>query len=1007
MTRGPLTPLGKQLCSVLVKIRPASSTLAAFYERRAPIRAAILSNISLNPARSSCAYHASSRAQSLAATGAASPSDEETSHEPPQSPVRTVRPLPSRRRLNRRTRLDRITEVLRRAGRFDVAPIQWKGKLDLSHVNVANRHGRRDHKINAMRHSRDRIPDLMQTKEISLSHVLAKYIQHRESVADTGQAEWMTPFNLHQDEVALLETRGYGVDNIKVWADVISEPDPLEAVTALSSQVTTHGPHSVPLFVLLYILRRPYLGSQALRLLIQPTRMILAYRSSQAGDGHIPTNAAFMTFSRLIRHAREVWPRALESLPEILLEQLPFRTSGGSRRVIHRLAKLTHMLNKAMWLLAVPTAIEPFKDNDFQEAGIVRVLRHMAEHNPPLQMNREGYRAVILVQLAQKKTPKEREWAELKALSWPPWKEERTAMDSDITRERHGTSKAGETLLKMREAGYGFHNWEKVASIYSGWDTDGTPTIQTLAVLGTGEARFRTSSAAWVARITTTRTAQEAWACYLAYDDKKLPPNQDVYLAVLQKLHQEEERQLHAKLSTARSKDGRRRLFAGDTKEVEPPPPSTHLHTYTRTAPPGFDGFYRHLCERGIVLDGHCLAFMIANARSLKLGIEYIEKSSTRHPSLLNLFNLDSNMDLTLIPMPIFAAFTELLARYSNVPLSSALHRAFIRVSWTSTTLLGGEHLNLQHGLVHAIELLKQRRPLFRPAWNSVLRGLCSGNSLENIRTTMLRDTNEVSKPLPGEHITWLGTITACRLVSRVLGMMKENHLDLDIHGLLALCRAFENAAVGSWMIMRARERYSQNDSGTGIHEAIQVVQSPNYPRRLKREFWRLVGHDRAEGSDPKSRNVSCHELSFLEIPSPALLHAYVRSLGWMADYNALLETVRWMVANKGKLAERRDMDRNGDEMMRLAIVALRVFLERSWLSTDEIRGPGLFGAGTKKHVMDTPLEKQLRRLQSPASKDVAEMIQTLVENVDDWGGWPEDNEVEEYCQNDIFAQFR
>jgi hypothetical protein len=40
----------------------------------------------------------------------------------------------------------------------------------------------------------------------------------------------------------------------------------------------------------------------------------------------------------------------------------------------------------------------------------------------------------------------------------------------------------------------------------------------------------------WASRIRSTRTVEEAWACFLANEDEKLPPSQDVYYAMFEKL---------------------------------------------------------------------------------------------------------------------------------------------------------------------------------------------------------------------------------------------------------------------------------------------------------------------------------------------------------------------------------------------------------------------------------------------------------------------------------------
>ncbi|KAL0260586.1 hypothetical protein SLS55_004276 [Diplodia seriata] len=76
-----------------------------------------------------------------------------------------------------------------------------------------------------------------------------------------------------------------------------------------------------------------------------------------------------------------------------------------------------------------------------QQRAQFTVLRGMSEYQPPLTITQQGYRGIARVQIAQLKTQDERKWAELKSTSWPPWKVDRTAMDSDIGPE-HGISRA-------------------------------------------------------------------------------------------------------------------------------------------------------------------------------------------------------------------------------------------------------------------------------------------------------------------------------------------------------------------------------------------------------------------------------------------------------------------------------------------------------------------------------------------------------------------------------------
>jgi hypothetical protein len=188
----------------------------------------------------------------------------------------------------------------------------------------------------------------------------------------------------------------------------------------------------------------------------------------------------------------------------------------------------------------------------------------------------------------------------------------------------------------------------------------------------------------------------------------------------------------------------------------------------------------------------------------------------------------------------------------------------------------------------------------------------------------------------------------------------------------------------------------------------------------MKQLFLDFVGED-----DPMSavQQEQAFELpTLLEIPNPAILHAYIRVLGWMGDYQGLLDTVQLMLKHQAELQRRRGMDRNGDVIMRRAIVAVRVFFERSWLAGNQrIDLPGEINKKAKLDVSEKfekgflALDREeitrasgqhLRRLERPAKYALIMEIKELVESVEEWGGWPTDEEVEEYCRNPRFQQF-
>ncbi|KAK5125207.1 hypothetical protein LTR85_000883 [Meristemomyces frigidus] len=949
-------------------------------------------------------------------------------------------------RLKRKERKDYLTAALKTAHSRGLTPTARPWKYDLSHANAKSRHfkgaSRTKVKRDTARHAQT--TRLAYMKELRLERITASLIQYRNEVAGTGQTAWAAPFRLADWETGYLEARGFAMGDIEAWAEMITTQDSLIAATAFANRNAASAEQPVPLFVLLYLLRRPYLSAQALRILIQQTIGLFAHRAAGRDTIRMPENTVFIMFTRLLRHSREVWPQAMVAIADILLRYLPTVYRGGAASASKQVESLSHMLNKAMHLLAIQTAIEPFGDVAYQEAAIVRVLRFMSEHQPSLQLNREGYRAVIQVQLTQKKAPSEQQWAELKALSWPPWKQERTAMDASITAGEHGVTRAGDTLRRMREAGYHPTEWERAAELYAGWDIDRTPTIQTRALMGTGSARFNSGAATWVARITTTRTAQEAWAAYLAFEDAKLPTSQDVYLAIFQKLREEEKRRrvgMDAGVGTRTS--FYRRVLPGDRREVESLPPSTHLYTYTRTPVPTVESFYRQLQDRHVDLNGHCLSFLVANAATLQLGFRHLRSSRALQSDVHTLLSLDPAAAHESVPMIVFTAFMELLCRFTNVSLSKVFgKRSYVQPRILQTTLLDKQPLNPQHPLVFALELLKLRRTTSRPPWNSMLRALTRTATLASMRFLLgqQRELATGDKSMQGSHKEARGALLAYRLVRRVLSMLQEMHVNLDTAGFYHLCLASENATVACWRALREDVRQVESGQTAGLEDRLAVkeanalLRSTSHVTRLKGLFRVLVGGQVAEDNAHQVVPVSATRFGsqeqqatgdvvtlprLLAVPGPALLHAYIRALGWLSDHEGLLALVEWMVEHNTELAEQRSRHWNGEAMMRKAVVALRVFLERGWLAEqdsqprrpladadgDDADGTGSAAGVPAEQVLVT-LDlrvKNLRRLERAASAAILAEVEQLVNSVEDWHGWPADGEVERYCRDERF----
>ncbi|KAK3113277.1 hypothetical protein LTR53_009591 [Teratosphaeriaceae sp. CCFEE 6253] len=929
-----------------------------------------------------------------------------------------------------------LTEALQASALLHAVPRRPQRKHDLSYINTAKREGWKKHEIAANRHHADTLEGQDRATDQTLERLLASFIRHKGHGPEVGRAESDALSRLDHSEASFLAQKGHGTTDLERWAHIMSTPDSLVAAEALVALVDSDGMKLVPTFLLTYILRRPYIKAHALLLLRDAASEMLG-RRKRLLEGLLGADTVFIIFMRLLRHAREVAPGLMRSITELLLTFLPKIGSDD----IEQLSRLTFMLNKAMHLVSLSTAVSPMKDTPHQETAIVGILRFMTEHQPQLQITREGYQAVIRIQLSQRKTSSEQQWAELKALSWPPWKQDRTAMDAGITAANHGITTAAATLRRMYEAGYSPTEWEKTASLLAGWDVDGTPTVQMRALLGSGSGRFRSSNPVWAARITATRTAQEAWAAYLAFDDAQASASEEVHLAILQKLHGEEARRRASDGKSAESaiSSPRARLLPGDAKEVQALPPSTHLYTYTRTHVPTVEGFVRQLQGQGIHLRGHALALAVANASRLRLGLWYLQIAAAHYPGITGLLSPNPNVGTEEVSDELFSAYIRLLCRYSNVPLDQ-VHRSHGRAAYEPgrSPLLDGEKLNPHHPIVHALELLLARGTTARPPWNAVLQALSRDATLDSMRFLHVAEARPRRASEEAiEHAR--GALLASHLVRQTLHTLSELHVDLDSHGFYCRCLAAENATIACWTLLRldvgpdagVPERRLTEDVAL-MQQARNLLRGGRYINSLKAMFRHLVGGNDHAANPPLSPmdkgapQSAAASPGLLHAPSAGLLHAYVRVLGWKGDHEGLLALVKWMRVHSEELRAQRSADRNSRDLVRRTLVAVRVFLERSWLrGSPELvhggEGQGLaaakvtasdvgcsgVGDGVKKKQAGDFRVKYLRELEAGASVELLGEAVELVNGMEEWEGWPTDEQVEGYCQHERFERIR
>jgi hypothetical protein len=818
-----------------------------------------------------------------------------------------------------------------------------------------------------------------------------------------------------------LTSRGYAPTDVAAWAWIMKSRNSHNAAVRLflfesdRAKSGTKSP-SIPPFITLHLLRQHNIDAHAFRLLLihslhlmsgqplpkydNPAEFIEDDTQLLPVDSHteLDSGTCMILAVRLIRHARRVWPQALLTIARAFAHFFTAPRANEAERSTLEARQddrvKTNKFNDCLWLLSLPAKISPYRSTSIQQQAQFELLRAMATHKPVLPVTRQGYRAIIAVQLAHKKTTEERQSAELKAPSWPPWKEEKLGIDS--LRGNEGMfSRAMQVLSQMKDAGYSHRLWEEISSILAGWDTDHSPTVQTRAIMRRPQALPDTHTSKrhhheiWVARIRSTRTVREAWACFLSYQDHGLPPKGAVYAAMAEKL-------IYRRNAIECTFNHTSHALPGDGREVHPEPASARDIIYVPTEPPSLDEFIDQMLSQGVRPSGRFLGLLLQSATSMHAGLYYLRHSGLTDAQVAALSTVRANprkyhkVDMEAfqtVPDLVFASFIKFLCAHSNIVGSEVGSRNILTAdsfpalathrhsSGPTVDLLTyfeenpREH-HYPRALWHAIQLTKLRRIPYAPAWKHILSSL----------------TRERLNGVHGPRGRSLLRILAWHQTLKALSWMRQHNVELGEEGFQTLCVAFTKAidaafrhpgtAEQSFVLIHAARNRRLKPKIEGGHDDFEhFLQHALHV--LKHQFDHLVlpaskTSEHAERSVFASNDTSDAQISvpsMLHTPSPATLHAFVRALGSIGDDDGLLHVLQWMSQSADLLKEAADEHSNGDRMMRRTLVAIRVFLERRQQRTVDNRVP-------------------------------SDMVQEAYDLVSRTGwDWPSDAEVEEYCQ--------
>ncbi|KAJ4679674.1 hypothetical protein HRR93_002632 [Exophiala dermatitidis] len=568
-----------------------------------------------------------------------------------------------------------------------------------------------------------------------LRKLLLDYLYNIEPILQDSAVDWdaehldgtlaqnlRTTFNAASCKV--LAATGFDVTDVASWSWILSSSTidiAVQRYTLLTDDLRRSGSQPPPKFILLQLLRASHISHFALKELI---KSILTDLRMAQENKHYPgwgwvTRVSLVV--RLLRHARRVAPDCLEDI-SLIIGHL-FSDYYATERLLERpeLQRLTHLFNRFLTLIALSPATAPFNAYPQQQNAQLRLVRLMVAFQPQLPLTREGYRALITVQLLHRKTESERIWAEAKSPSWPPWRQIRSGIEQDL--EYPGKeSRVMKLLRRMNEAGYAHGEWERSAAVLAGWDTDKSPTIQTRAILTPPprpwtlldpQTRASDGPDLWAARIRATRSRREAWASFCAYekstDSSKV--RYQPYFAMLEKLL--------VKTVAADSRAGVA-YTPGDVKEVFEDSTNPRDLIYIEKDVPSAEEFYQHMLQMGIRPGGHLLSALLRNAPDVRAGFAYVHDSrwdaltkrvlcQAEDYSLTVIRNA-----LNAVPGHALAALIGLLARHGfddELILQWRAQQTGIR---ETVTPFG-----------YAWELLSVARSSDSRLWNALLEGAC------------------------------------------------------------------------------------------------------------------------------------------------------------------------------------------------------------------------------------------------------------------------------------------
>jgi hypothetical protein len=253
--------------------------------------------------------------------------------------------------------------------------------------------------------------------------------------------------------------------------------------------------------------------------------------------------------------------------------------------------------------------------------------------------------------------------------------------------------------------------------------------------------------------------------------------------------------------------------------------------------------------------------------------------------------------------------------------------------------------------------------------------------------------------------------------VLEVVRWMVKIEVEPGMQGLLILCKSYTNfvsagirdptAAEEGLSLIKEIQRRSEIDLSStprtfeeSVYEGLRVLKS-HFDRLVLPQPEMVFDQDTAseESNDDDAKSSDSPIPSMLQVPTPAVLHAFIRALGAAEDYDGVLNLLQWMSRCAPALKECADEFSNGEKMMRRTLAAVRVFLEGTW--EDEALRRAHHDSEADARLADrigwSSLSSDQDSVQPEFSDPYVEEAYKIIERTEGWGPWPTDEEVRHY----------